>query len=353
MPLRPRYVLAAYHAHSGQLSGLWTERGTLTSDPARADWMVSKASAEEELKRLQLETRTGWKDYIWCVEEVDPQDLVVSTLSVPPRTDPVVAEPIDTKDRPALKSTNRKPSRRSPDAPVPQETQRPQDCAPPETDTASPPAAPVVSTSAVTDTTESDMAVAAVPIKNSIRTVNTRIAEQTGKKLGVVPGGSKRQSRKLDAQVAALAVVPDKGDRVKKPAEFHTTRGPGKPSRVKSKPKKYKVKRDKKGDAYIEKSLKKAIKQAEGKVVTRSGDERYKNYKCLCGCGERCERYFYPGHVNRFRGNLMRIAEGTAKPSDLFNPDLVKKLGPWKPTKDGGQRPTIIDYRDLRPELSN
>lgn len=369
MPIRTRFVLAAYYADSGKSAGYFTERGTLTFTLARADWMVSKESAEAELKRLQLETRVGWKDYIWCVEEIDPQHLVDAD---PSRPDIVIDEtPKPFTPRPSR--VDRAPSR-SVKSEVPTAVE-PKPVAVGTVTVTPPPAA----TSATTE--EITMAVAAPPIritptksqapKGKIRPtkpapkhggrMNDRIARQVGVKLGIVPAPGTKAKKN---NVAALSVVPPADERVtsktkpktKGPAKIHTTRGPGRPSKVKSVKTRYKAPvRDtaekKVGTRKTKGHVDEAQIGSKGHVITRDGQTRFKAFPCLCGCGGKCEKYFVAGHVNRFRGALMRIEEGVAQPKEVLSAELVKKLGPWKPVKGGGLRPAISDYRRLRPEI--
>lgn len=84
MPITPRYLIACYNSE-GDHQGYYTTRDTLTSIPAKALWAVSSKSAEEELARLQLETRTGWSQYVWVVEKVAPQDMGDADDSTPDR----------------------------------------------------------------------------------------------------------------------------------------------------------------------------------------------------------------------------------------------------------------------------
>lgn len=66
---------------------------------------------------------------------------------------------------------------------------------------------------------------------------------------------------------------------------------------------------------------------------------------CLCGCGLQVARYFAPGHDARYKGWLTKIKKG-AKPKDLLTPELVKGLGPWVDSTEGGQIPSK-HYSDL------
>jgi hypothetical protein len=80
MPLRDRYLIVGYTQdgeHAGYFkAGSVHNTGSLTSIPAKADWCVTEASAQQELERLKLDTDAGWGEYIWTVERVKSEELV-------------------------------------------------------------------------------------------------------------------------------------------------------------------------------------------------------------------------------------------------------------------------------------
>lgn len=64
---------------------------------------------------------------------------------------------------------------------------------------------------------------------------------------------------------------------------------------------------------------------------------------CMCGCGEKTNGYFVPGHDARFKGWLIKIERGEAKPEDLLK-KAVRERFKWV-KKGEGMIPTT-DYKD-------
>jgi hypothetical protein len=59
-----------------------------------------------------------------------------------------------------------------------------------------------------------------------------------------------------------------------------------------------------------------------------------KDKQCKCGCGKLTAGYFYPGHDARFKGWLLKIERGVAKPEDLLTPE-VRSSYTWRKTEKG------------------
>lgn len=55
---------------------------------------------------------------------------------------------------------------------------------------------------------------------------------------------------------------------------------------------------------------------------------------CKCGCGEMTGGFFYPGHDARFKGWMLKIERGQAKPEDLLSEE-VRKAYKWTKTEKG------------------
>lgn len=89
--------------------------------------------------------------------------------------------------------------------------------------------------------------------------------------------------------------------------------------------------------------------RAEGKIGAATGDRQAampsgtpktnkgpqpKDKLCKCGCGQATAGYFFPGHDARFKGWLLKIERGLAKPEDLLTPE-VRASYTWRKTEKG------------------
>lgn len=63
------WLLVAYNP-DGTVNGYYTERGTLTNDPTRAQWWGMPELAQHLAD--DLAKSAGWRAYIWAVEEGPP-----------------------------------------------------------------------------------------------------------------------------------------------------------------------------------------------------------------------------------------------------------------------------------------
>jgi len=83
-------------------------------------------------------------------------------------------------------------------------------------------------------------------------------------------------------------------------------------------------------------------------IQPRSFKVRTRGYKpCLCGCGAPCADYFVQGHYTRWRHLMSRIEYGEILAHRVLPRKVFEALGPWKPSKHGGLKPSK-DYWALR-----
>mgnify|MGYP001558971682 CR=1 FL=1 len=110
-------------------------------------------------------------------------------------------------------------------------------------------------------------------------------------------------------------------------------------------------KRQKRGAKVVAKPVKRApAVEVEAPVKAKAKKVPKRNI-CLA-TGKKCGgRYFRRGGIARWNSMLAQIAAGTLKKSALneHEPNATRRMGPWKPTKAGGERPTH-NYTAIRPE---
>lgn len=52
---------------------------------------------------------------------------------------------------------------------------------------------------------------------------------------------------------------------------------------------------------------------------------------CACDCGERTMNTFTRGHVRRVQGQILKVARGEGRPTEVgMSPWLANHLGPWR-----------------------
>lgn len=73
---------------------------------------------------------------------------------------------------------------------------------------------------------------------------------------------------------------------------------------------------------------------------------------CLCNCGELSTNFLLRGHWKKVKGYLAAVKAGDAKPEKLFGAKIARAMGPWSPTRGGGQIPKTTDYARIRANLS-
>ncbi len=85
----------------------------------------------------------------------------------------------------------------------------------------------------------------------------------------------------------------------------------------------------------------KAAKSTKRRTSAKLDVPRPPNGKCRCGCGEKTGAFFRPGHDARFKGWLIKIANGDGTPQKIMGAKVANKYT-WK--KKGKGMVPDVDY---------